>query len=298
MPRTRPHVFAQANRTLSKQPVRSMAREAGIGEAPVGYTLQGQTDNFEVYFQTALGIAGRDLAQGILGSCEMEYAELQQIFGISASDLPFRILIDDGAFGASHATCAATEIHCAAFDRNNVDLVRMVAVAEEVEVLEANLGNGWDCGATNGEALSRVLATELYPNELDGFATAASWLDSADRPDYVSTNLPDDTDPLSNGCGVLFLNYLHYQLHFSWADIVRSGGATLGETYQRLTGQADAFGPFSTLLAQHFPPGTPSGVVGDNVFPLASVNLHLRRQVAGLAPSPQGPKGRVLVRTA
>ncbi len=299
MPRTRPHVFAQANRTLSKQPVKLM-REASVGDVPAGYTFQGQTDNFEVYFQTALGIAGRDLAQGVLGSCEVEYAELQQIFGISASGLPFRIFIDDGAFGAMHATCAATEIHCAAFDRDNVDLVRMVAVAEEVEVLEANLGNGWDCGATNGEALSRVLATELYPNELDGFATAASWLDS-DRPDYVSTNLESDTDSLSNGCGVLFLNYLHDQLHFSWADIVRSGGATLGETYQRLTGQADAFGPFSILLAHHFPPGTPSGVTGDNVFPLASVNLHLRRRMADLAPSRpslQGPKGRVLVRTA
>src|SRR5436305_12631038 len=120
----------------------------------------------------------------------------------------------------------------------------MLVGGEEVEVCEANLANGWDCGATNGQGLSRVLATEMYPNVLDGFATAAQWLDS-DRPDYVSANVPDDTDAKSNGCAVLFLNYLHYQLHFGWADIVQAGGATLAETYQRLTGQEDAFGPFS-----------------------------------------------------
>ena len=88
------------------------------------------------------------------------------------------------------------------------------------------------------------------------------------RPDFVSSNLNDDTDPISNGCGVLFLNYLHIQLQFSWADIVRSGGPELAATYQNLTGQADAFGPFLALLTQHYPLGQSSGVVGDNVFPL------------------------------
>jgi hypothetical protein len=262
------------------------------------YTLQGTTENFEVYFQTALGIAGKQLAQGVLGTCEAEYADLQQIFGISATGLPFKIRIDDGTFGAFHSTCADTEIHCAAFNRDNVDLTRMLVVAEEVEVFEADLANGWDCGATNGEGLSRVLATEMYPHELNGFATAAAWLDS-DRPDYVSTNLSDDTDSLSNGCAVLFLNYLHYQLHYSWPDIVQSGGATLAETYQRLTGETDAFESFSALLAEHYTPGQPSGVVGDNVFPLAAVSFKQLQRKASAAPMRQAASGRrVLARTA
>ena len=208
MPRTRPHSFVRTGPALAARTGKSMQAP---GTSDGVYTFQGSTANFEVYYQTALGTAGRNLAVGVLGSCEAEYAELQQIFGISASDLPFQIRIDDGVFGAFHATCAATELHCAAFNRDNVDLVRMLVVAEEVEVFEANLANGWDCGETNGEGLSRVLATEMYPNELDGFATAARWLDS-ERPDYVSTNFPGDTDERSNGCAVLFLNYLHYQL--------------------------------------------------------------------------------------
>jgi hypothetical protein len=262
------------------------------------YTFQGSTANFEVYYQTALGTAGSRLAVGVLGTCEAEYNELQQIFGISASGLPFKIRIDDGDFGAKHETCAATELHCAAFNRDNVDLTRLLVVAEEVEVFEANLANGWDCGATNGEGLSRVLATEMYPNELDSFATAAQWLDS-ERPDYVSANLSKDTDAESNGCAVLFLNYLHYQRHFNWPDIVQAGGATLAETYQRLTGEADAFGPFSALLEQHYPLGTPSGVQGDNVFPLAAMSLARQRRQAPLASAKQAAySGRVLARTA
>jgi hypothetical protein len=272
--------------------------DGGNGGGGADYTFQGNTDNFEVYFKTALGISGRDLALGVLGSCEAEYVELQQIFGITASALPFQIYIDDGTFGAYHATCAATALHCAAFNGDNVDLVRMLVVAEEVEVFEADLANGWDCGATNGEGLSRVLSTEIYPAQLGNFATAASWLDSPDRPDYVSTNLPDDTDPVSNGCSVLFLNYLHYQLQFSWSDIVRSGGATLAETYQRLTGQTDAFGPFSDLIAKHYPPGQPSGVVSDNVFPLEAVSFKLHQRLASLAPMRQAAAKRVLASTA
>jgi hypothetical protein len=36
--------------------------------------------------------------------------------------------------------------------------------------------------------LSRVLEAELYPAQLDGFATAAAWLDS-DRPNFVADHL-------------------------------------------------------------------------------------------------------------
>jgi hypothetical protein len=269
------------------------------------YTFQGSTTNFQVYFKTLLGIAGRDLAQGVLGSCEAEYVELQQIFGIAASGLPFEVYIDDGTFGAFHDTCAATGLHCAAFNGDNVDLVRMLVVAEEVEVFEANLANGWDCGTTNGEGLSRVLATDIYPAQLGDFATAANWLDSPDRPDYVSANLSngtgsEDTDAVSNGCSVLFLNYLHDQLHFGWSDIAQSGGATLAETYQRLTGQSDAFGPFAALLAQNFSPGQPSGVVGDNVFPLPAVSFRLRQRLQGVTPAAHRAVagGRVLAPTA
>ncbi len=82
--------------------------------------------------------------------------------------------------------------------------------AEIVEVFSAAQGGDWDCGASNGEGLSRVLATELYPAELDGYTTAADWLDGG-RPDDVNQTNPTDQDAVSNGCAVLFLNYMRYQ---------------------------------------------------------------------------------------
>jgi hypothetical protein len=61
----------------------------------------------------------------------------------------------------------------------------MLDVAEADEVMMAAQDAGWNCGASAGEGLSRVLATERYPAELDGFASGAFWLDS-NRPDWVT----------------------------------------------------------------------------------------------------------------
>lgn len=145
----------------------------------------------------------------------------------------------------------------------------MLMVAELVEVFEALQGIDWDCGASNGEGLSRVLATELYPDAVDGFATAAVWLDSPDRPDFVSNTDPTDTNFVSTGCAVLFLNWLRYQLKFQWSEIVAAGAATLGQTYTKLTGQTDGFEKFSALLQSVYPISIPSGLSTDKPFPLA-----------------------------
>jgi hypothetical protein len=155
----------------------------------------------------------------------------------------------------------------------DIDHTRMLVVAEEVEVFEAAQNRGWDCGASNGEGLSRVLATELYPAELDGFATAAAWLDSSDRPDWVSKTDPTDQNAVSTGCAVLFLNYLRYQLNFSWPQIVAAAGSTLEQTYEALTGKTGGFAPFKALLDQRFPPGRPSGLTKDNPFPISSAEF-------------------------
>jgi len=150
----------------------------------------------------------------------------------------------------------------------DLDHTRMLVVAEEVEVFSAAQGVGWDCGASNGEGLSRVLATEAYPAALDGFATAAAWLDLPGRPDWVDKNDPTDSDAVANGCSVLFLNFLHYQLKFTWDAIVQAGAPTLARTYQNLAGKNDGFEQFSALLQVKYPVGTPSGLTNDNPFPL------------------------------
>ena len=230
------------------------------------YTSRGSTANFDVYYDNSLGINGQTLADAVLANCEWDFAQLQGWFGGVAAGR-FSVYIDPGSFGAYHANCTATEIHCAASGTDGA-LVNMLNVAEVDEVIMANQGAGWGCGFSAGEGLSRVLATQRYPASLDGFASASTWLNSS-RPDWVTQTETTDRNYVSIGCATLFLNYLRYQLHFSLARIVEAGGTTLQQTYQRLTGSADAFGPFSALLQRHFPVGTPVTLTGsDNPFPL------------------------------
>jgi hypothetical protein len=237
--------------------------------------LEGKTTHFAVYWDPTLGPNGKSCADGILATCENDYAQTAAWFGIDVPMLPINVIIaaldtaGQGSGGAYHYGCDAVDLYC---DLKNVpsvdiDYTRMLLVAELVEVFEAAQGTGWDCGASNGEGLSRVLATALYPAELDGYTTAAAWLDS-DRPDWVGKTNATDQDPISNGCAVLFLNYLNTQLGYGWDQIVKAGASTLGQIYTNLTGKNDGFAAFGEQLASNFPPGTPSGLTTDNPYPL------------------------------
>jgi hypothetical protein len=231
-------------------------------------TFRGSTTHFNVYFDPGLGRNGQAIADGVLASCESEYNVLSSYF-VGVTPASFNILIAAGIGGAYHSSCSATDLYCDASGAD-VDHTRMLVVAEEVEVFSALQGRGWDCGASNGEGLSRALAaTDLYPGSLDGFNSAATWLDTPGRPDYVNVNDPTDRSYVSTGCSVLFLNYLRYQLGHSWQAIVGAGGPTLAATYTSLTGSADGLTPFKALLQSRFPEGTPSGLTNDNPFPIA-----------------------------
>src|SRR5215467_4038836 len=141
---------------------------------------------------------------------------------------------------------------------------------------------GWNCGASAGEGLSRVLATELHPASLARFASASHWLNSA-RPDWVTQTEGTDRDYVSIGCATLFINYLRYQLHFSFPQIVQAAGSTLQQTYERLTGSTDAFGPFASLLEAAFPPDVTHNLPNDNPFPLSEVPYVMFEPAKGAA---------------
>lgn len=237
--------------------------------AAAALTDAGSTANFHVYYDPALGADGRALAEAVLATAEQDYGSLQGWFGgITPNGLPFVVNILPGSGGASHDSCSATTLNCDAFSGTNGDLVRMLVGAEAAEVFMAQQGKGWDCGGSNGEGLSRILATELYPAQLDGFASASAWLNSGQRPDFVTSTDPTDRNYVSIGCAVLFINYLRFQLGHGLSAIVQAGGATLEETYVSLTGGANGFAPFAALLEQQFPPGTPVTLANDNPFPI------------------------------
>jgi hypothetical protein len=229
--------------------------------------LQGKTAHFEAYLDPALGADGVQDAHGVLAKCESDYATVSGYFGGIAAG-PFRVVLFASPGGAYHLGCEATDLFCDARTAPaDPDLSEFLNVAEFVEVFEAVQAGGWDCGKSNGEGLSRVLATDAYPRELDGFATAGAWLDSA-RKNFVDHTFGSDTDFAANGCSVLFLNWLRFQLNHSWAQIVGAAAPTLGKTYTKLTGKRDGFKQFETLLNAHFPKGRPSGLSTDNPFPI------------------------------
>jgi hypothetical protein len=102
---------------------------------------------------------------------------------------------------------------------------------------------------------------------LNSFATASKWLKS-DRSDWVDSTEGTDRHSESIGCGTLFINWLRFQLGYGLGQIVQAGGATLGATYQKLTGRQDGYARFSNLIAEHYPPGSSGDLTNDNPFPL------------------------------
>ena len=131
------------------------------------FVSAGTTEHFHVEYQRHLGYAGQVLARGVLGECEADYAQLTEWFGgVVPPHLPFRVSIVRGSFGAFHDACTDTHLRCSAFDGHNAELVEMLNMAEAVEVFSAAQNAGWNCGESNGEGLSRVLATALHPTQL------------------------------------------------------------------------------------------------------------------------------------
>ena len=211
---------------------------AGVAEAhrrrhppATGQSKSGQTQNFIIFSDgTADGDAA---AQAMLDKAESDYAATQVWFGgLTPPGLPFYVYADPNAGGAYHMTCAGTDVHVLS------DPVRAPGflTAEIVEVFEAAINNGWDCGVTNGESLSRVLAFERHPEIAAEFnPTEQDWW-AQGHGDYVNDNSAGDTDQIASGCGDLFLYYVHSQLTFDWTTMCGAGGPTLGATYQGLTG--------------------------------------------------------------
>jgi hypothetical protein len=241
----------------------------------VAATFRGQSAAFKVYYDNNLGaVAGGILADGVLTRCDADYQSVFAIFGTVTPPLPITCVICTFADspGGYHYSCIDNTLYVsgqALAPPNSIDTATALAVlvAEEVEVFSAAQGLGWNCGDTNGEGLSRVLAEELYPGVLDYFHTADVWLDTG-RPDYVSNNVGNDSDPSSNGCSVVFLYFLHYVLGYDWATIVQAAGTTLEQTYVKLTGSSGGYSALRNCVDNLYPPGSPSGLTNDNPFPI------------------------------
>ena len=256
----------------------------------------GQTANFVVSYDDSITLAngyqatGLAMAQAILASCENDLETFSSLFGglmPAPASLPFQINLVPGAGGASHPGCLSTVISCFISPTSDTVGVPLTMDAEVAEVFMATPAQGVNCGFSNGEALSRVLPTVLYPQLRWRFMNGTSWLNSATRPDWVTNTNPTDQDFVSIGCGTLFLNYLAYQLNFSWREIIAAGAPTLAQTATNL-GVMTPFADFSALLAQFFPTNQTAHLVDDNPFPLGRPSLYLRHNLADDGTSQTG----------
>ncbi len=220
-----------------------------------------------MYVDPALGRDGVKDADGVLEKCEADYAKISNYFGGLKAG-PFNVILFEYPSGAYHNSCSATDLFCDGPTNPAKPIYsELLNIMEFVEVFEAKQRKGWDCGKSNGEGLSRVLATDVHPRELDDFATAHFWLNST-RRNYVDHTFSTDTSYVANGCSVLFLNWLRHQLGFPWQQIVAAGAPTLGLTHAKLTGKTDGYIQFKALIDAHFPVSRHSRLAIDNPFPL------------------------------
>jgi hypothetical protein len=265
------HVFGPHGHVMTEAAVPGLG---DVGNNP-NYIQRGSTAHFVVFYDSALGNAGASAADAVLGKCEADFNTLRSWFSnTTPGSLPFNVYITTDTNGASHASCSATTLYLGAKSTNpiNNSFVLQLLIAEEDEVFEAAFGHGWNCGASNGEGLSRVLANDLYPGaEPSNFVSSASWLDAPGRPDWINNTEGTDQHYVSIGCAVLFLNWTRFQLGYSWTQIIAAGASTLAQTYQNLTGQTDGYPLFMALMDRTYPRGTPSGLTTDNPFPLQDV---------------------------
>jgi len=265
-------------------------RREDLQALTAGQTEVGRTEHFVIYSDGSSD--GDASARAILARAEADYAAVRTWFGgldLPAGDgsgsqdragLPVQVLIDPQAGGAYHFGCAATDIYIQP-DRT---VATGLVVAELVEVFEAVQAKGWACGQANGESLSRALAVERTPalGALQQQVGQDWWAHG--RGDFVTVNDADDQNQDANGCGPLFLAYLHSQLNFSWEQIVAAAGSSLGATYQKLTGKSPStgFNDFLGRLATVASGDTLRLPASGNPFPIGT---------ATTPPSSTGPNG-------
>ena len=233
----------------------------------------GVSGKVTMYYDPVLGASGQELAQQVLDMAGNTFAHCADYFGIAGDAVNVIIApvgnATDGSTGAYHYGCTFNpggDIYCDAA-LGNPAMTNGLFVAELTESFMGAQNKGWDCGGSNGEALSRVLA-ELEsggPNgELAGYATGPDW-DRAGRPNWIDGTESTDQDAVSTGCGVLYIYWMISQ-GFTPAEITQAAcpDGSLASNYQVLTGRTTAWRDFIAAVR-----GLPHGVDSDNPWPPA-----------------------------
>jgi hypothetical protein len=258
----------------------------------------GQTTHFVVRYDADAGATGRAVAQTLLNTVEADLARLEVHLPShrGGGGDPFlhppvdiQVLNDpagpafSNADNNGHSPGRQSRIRINPFSavatQITDDFAGFVFIAEMSELIMGDYG--WNEASSQGEALSRVMAEELHPASTFNFVD--SWLAGrSPRQDWINRDQvgggglvpPGDRDPIAFGCGIIFINFLHSQLGFSYWDIVGAGGALLSDRYRNLTGRVDNPAVrVNRLLDTYFGTG-PTSLPSNNPFPLNAVTIH------------------------
>lgn len=240
----------------------------------VGKTQDGRV---EVWYDPALGSGGLALAQVLLSQIQTVMEVNDNFFEVKG--LAGNLLLvslsgqSDGSGGAYHYGCAFDAAQTGASDwyidyatfSNGMDLG--LAQAEVSESYMGLQGKGWDCGGSNGEGLSRVLAEQMCGGPmgaLSDFQTFPSWQE-ADSPNWIDQTEPTDQNPVSTGCAVGYLYWMQ-SLGYTWGQIIQAGcpDGTLASNYKALTGKEGGWDAFMLAVNQ-----LKGEIVTDNPWPSA-----------------------------
>lgn len=264
----------------------------------------GKTQHFAISYESSLSAAdGRSVAQGLMNVIEGDLAVVTGWFAGTAFKFayPIEIELHNATGGASwqnppdlnaalfHPTVVVKAVNSGGPGEEaeqGLDFVRYLLIMEVTEMFMTSKDNGWAENTTlttagdegsKGEGLSRFLGhqfalvkgiTAHYP----GYEVVHDWLTSATRTNYVEGS-PDDhqPDPVTGGT-TCFIYYLHDQLGFPIPAIIDAGSTTLAGVYQKLTGRADAWQSFISLVDAHYPASTTQDDMGgDDIFPVANL---------------------------
>ena len=252
----------------------------------------GNTKHFFYEYDDALGVPAQTLALALMATCEFdlfrlaEYLPYQRGGGGDIFALrPVIVRVQDAAlpvdpnttkgpprngadnFGDPTKSTQSDLIRINPLDLSgnllSADAMRLRFCAEMAEQLM--YAYNWHPGDGQGEALSRWLAYFCYP--AFAFVDVNDWLQQDPRPDWVNNLKPSDTDDISYGCGLIFLNYIQSQLHLSMPDFLLAGGNTMADRYHNLTKAVDdPFVTMNNLLLKHY--GKVVQLATNNPFPL------------------------------
>ena len=234
-----------------------------------------------VFVDPALGQHGLQNARDLLNDADRVMTANDKLFGVAGGSVNIIVFalngVTDGTGGADHGGCdfeTGNNIEvCASFGNSG-----RVSALFEAELSECSMG-GDLCGVSTGEALSRWCAAAISNNALADFASGPTWAQEG-MPDFVNhtfmgtREVPGDQDPVSTGCGMVFLSWLqgpadatglmHFRLSRIAPAMVDLGtGGTLAQLYANLTNDdpANAFPKFIAAVNN-----LPNGVTNDDPF--------------------------------